>query len=133
MNKLLEQKKLLKEGKFGGSIRLGAWPCKIGQKSLLFSLYRRYSNSLFNSLPTVMERHRHRYEFNNEYRDVLEKKGLILSGESPNGELVEAIELSKKVHPFFIATQYHPELKTRFLEPHPIFLGFIQGCLDRQK
>ncbi len=128
-----EQKKLLKEGKFGGSIRLGAWPCKIGQKSLLFSLYKRYSNSLFNSLPTVMERHRHRYEFNNEYRDVLEKKGLILSGESPNGELVEAIELSKKVHPFFIATQYHPELKTRFLEPHPIFLGFIQGCLDRQK
>lgn len=127
-----EQKKLLKDGKFGGTIRLGAWPCKIEKGSLLESLYKKYSNTLFDGLPTVMERHRHRYEFNNEYREQLEKAGLRLSGKSPDGHLVEAIELSKDVHPFFIATQYHPELKTRFLEPHPIFMGFVNACLKKK-
>lgn len=127
-----EQKKLLKDGKFGGTIRLGAWPCKIEKGTLLESLYIRYSNTLFSKLPTVMERHRHRYEFNNEYRERLEKAGLILSGKSPDGNLIEAIELSKVVHPFFVATQYHPELKTRFLEPHPIFMGFINACLKKK-
>lgn len=128
-----EQKKNLKEGKFGGTIRLGAWPCKIKEGSLLESLYERYSNDLFNSLPVIMERHRHRYEFNNEYRQRLEKEGLIISGSSPDGLLVEAIELPKKVHPFFIATQYHPELKSRFLAPHPIFMGFIEACIKEAK
>jgi CTP synthase len=126
-----EQKKLLKEGKFGGTIRLGAWPCKIEDNSLLISLYKKYGNGLYSTIPTVMERHRHRYEFNNEYREQLEGAGLILSGKSPDGSLVEAIELSKKDHPFFVATQYHPELKTRFLEPHPIFLGFINACIKK--
>ena len=126
-----EQKKLLKDGKFGGTIRLGAWPCKIEEGSLLESMYMKYSNTLFNSLPVVMERHRHRYEFNNEYTEILEKNGLVISGRSPNGKLVEAIELSRKDHPFFIATQYHPELKTRFLEPHPVFMGFINACMKK--
>lgn len=123
------QKKLLKEGKFGGTIRLGAWPCKIKEGTILESLYSKYANSLYKDLPIVMERHRHRYEFNNEYREMFEKNGLILSGKSPDGSLVEAIELDKNVHPFFVATQYHPELKTRFLEPHPIFMGFIEACI----
>jgi CTP synthase len=123
-----EQKKILKDGKFGGTIRLGAWPCKIEESSLLESLYKKYSNTLFNELPIVKERHRHRYEFNNGYRQELENAGMIFSGKSPDGSLVEAIELSKKEHPFFVATQYHPELKTRFLEPHPIFMGFINAC-----
>jgi CTP synthase len=122
-----EQKKLLEDGKFGGTIRLGAWPCKIKEKTLLNLLYSKYNNSLFKELPVVMERHRHRYEFNNEYRELLESKGLIISGTSPDGVLVEAIELPKEVHPFFVATQYHPELKTRFLESHPIFLGFLNS------
>lgn len=126
-----DQKKVLKEGKFGGTIRLGAWPCKVEEGTLLESLYKKYGNGLFSTLPTVMERHRHRYEFNNEYREMLEGAGLIISGKSPDGLLVEAIELSKKDHPFFVATQYHPELKTRFLEPHPIFLGFIEACMKR--
>lgn len=126
-----DQKKVLKEGKFGGTIRLGAWPCKVEEGTLLESLYKKYGNGLFSTLPTVMERHRHRYEFNNEYREKLEGAGLIISGKSPDGLLVEAIELSKKEHPFFVATQYHPELKTRFLEPHPIFLGFIEACMKR--
>ncbi len=128
-----EQKKLLKDGKFGGTIRLGAWPCKIQKGSVLESLYKKYSNDLFDTLPIVSERHRHRYEFNNEYMAKFEEKGLIFSGKSPDGNLVEAVELDRKVHPFFIATQYHPELKTRFLSPHPIFLGFIQACLDQRK
>jgi CTP synthase len=122
-----EQKKLLEDGKFGGTIRLGAWPCKIKEHSLLNSLYSKYNNTLFSNLPVVMERHRHRYEFNNEYRELLESKGLVISGTSPDGLLVEAIELPKEKHPFFVATQYHPELKTRFLESHPIFLGFLNS------
>lgn len=127
-----EQKKLLKDGKYGGTIRLGAWPCKIKKGSLLESLYIKYANELFKKMPTVMERHRHRYEFNNEYANPLEKAGLILSGKSPNGKLIEAIELDTKVHPFFLATQYHPELKSRFLSPHPIFLGFVSASSKRK-
>ncbi len=127
------QKKLLKDGKFGGTIRLGAWPCKIEEGSLLESLYIKYSNTLFHNLPTVMERHRHRYEFNNEYQERLERAGLIFSGKSPDGNLIEAIELSKKNHPFFLATQYHPELKTRFIEPHPIFMGFIKAAIKKSR
>ncbi|KKP42627.1 CTP synthase [candidate division WS6 bacterium RIFOXYD1_FULL_33_8] len=123
-----EQKKNLKDGKFGGTIRLGAWPCKVEKGTLLESLYSKYSNNLFSKLPTVMERHRHRYEFNNEYRERLESKGLKISGLSPDGNLVEAVELSKKTHPYFVGVQYHPELKSRFLAPHPIFMGFIDAC-----
>jgi len=128
-----EQKKILKQGKFGGTIRLGAWPCKIGKGTLLESIYKEYGSDLFDNLPTVYERHRHRYEFNNEYKSKFKKAGMILSGKSPNGKLVEAIELSKEDHPFFIGTQYHPELKSRFLAPHPIFMGFINACIDERK
>ena len=79
-----------------------------------------------------MERHRHRYEFNNNYRELLQKAGMVLSGFSPDGTLVEAIEFPKKMHPFFIATQYHPELKSRFLSPHPIFMGFVDACMKKK-
>jgi len=127
-----EQKKLLKDGKFGGTIRLGAWPCKILKGSLLESLYLKYPNTMFNKMPIVMERHRHRYEFNNKYREVMESAGVVFSGTSPNNTLVEAIELRKSNHPFFVATQYHPELKSRFLAPHPIFLGFIKASSKRK-
>ncbi|HOU76223.1 MAG TPA: CTP synthase [Candidatus Dojkabacteria bacterium] len=121
------QKQLLEKQQYGGTVRLGAYPCEVKKGSILEELYAdgiKNGNSLYN-LPTVMERHRHRYEFNNEYREMLEKAGMIISGTSPDGNLVEAIELPKKVHPFFIGTQYHPELKTRFIHPHPIFVGFI--------
>jgi CTP synthase len=128
-----DQKKLLKEGKFGGTIRLGAWPCKIQEGSLLESMYIKYKNEQYHDLPIVMERHRHRYEFNNEYRQQVQEAGLILSGKNPKDTLVEAIELSRDVHPFFIATQYHPELKSRFLSPHPLFMGFIHASSKRRK
>jgi CTP synthase len=124
-----DQKKNIENETYGGTIRLGAWPCKIKKGSQLETVYRKFPNDLYQDLPVVQERHRHRYEFNNKYREQFEKAGLILSGQSPDGTLVEAIELPKSVHPFFIATQYHPELKTRFLAPHPLFMGFIKACV----
>ena len=74
----------------------------------------------------IFERHRHRYEFNNKYKEKFESKGFVISGTSPDGKLVEAIEL--KDHPFFIGTQYHPEYLSRPLSPHPVFLGFIHAA-----
>ena len=127
-----DQKERIKNKEYGGTIRLGAWPCKVVKGTLLEKMYTRYSNELYNELPIVQERHRHRYEFNNEYRKEFEEKGLILSGISPDGKLVEAVELSKRVHPYFIGTQYHPELKSRFLTPHPLFLGFVDACKKKK-
>ena len=126
------QKKNIKEKNYGGTIRLGAYPCKVKPKTTLYSLYEKYANELYSYLPVVMERHRHRYEFNNEYRDAFEKGGLILAGSSPDNSLIEAVELPKKMHPFFVATQYHPELKSRFLLPHPLFMGFVDACLKKK-
>ena len=124
-----EQQELIKNKEYGGTIRLGAWPCKIEKGSLIYDLYKKYGNTLYSTLPVVNERHRHRYEFNNEYRDVFEKSDFKLVGKSPDGMLVEAIELPKDVHPFFVGTQYHPELKSRFLEAHPLFMGFVEASM----
>lgn len=126
------QKSLMAKNLFGGTIRLGAYPCQVTQNSQLENCYKKFGNYLFN-LPEVAERHRHRYEFNNLYRKQLEDKGLVIAGTSPDGSLVEAIELPKSVHPFFVGTQYHPELKSRFMVPHPIFMGFINACWDNRK
>jgi CTP synthase len=113
-----EQEEYLKKMQYGGTIRLGAWPCVIKKDSLLGKIYGK---------DEVMERHRHRYEFNNEYRECLEKAGLIISGTSPDGKLVEAVELPKELHPFFVGTQFHPEYKSRPLAPHPIFVEFVKA------
>jgi len=126
------QKKLMKNSQFGGTIRLGAWPCTVEKGTILENLYKKYQNELFKGFPIVYERHRHRYEFNNDYRDTLEHAGLVVSGSSPDGLLVEAIELPKSDHPFFVGTQYHPELKSQFLNPHPIFMGFVEACLKKK-
>lgn len=113
------QKEYLASKNYGGTIRLGAWPCKLKENSILAEAYQQ---------ELVMERHRHRYEFNNDYREALEKAGLIVSGTSPDGKLVEAVELSKSSHPFFVATQFHPEYKSRPLAPHPLFVAFLKAC-----
>jgi len=128
-----EQEKYLKAHQYGGTIRLGAWPCRITRGSLLEEMYLKSKPAPCPSLDRagglmVHERHRHRYEVNNEFREVLEKKGLVISGVSPDGKLVEAIELPKKRHPFFVATQFHPEYKSRPLSPHPIFVGFLEAA-----
>jgi CTP synthase len=120
-----EQKKHMKEGLFGGTIRLGDWPCKIVEGSKTASVYGKDMNDDF----IVFERHRHRYEFNNEYRSRLENAGLKVSGTSPDNQLVEMIEIPE--HKFFIGTQAHPEYKSRPLKPHPLFVEFVKAAGDK--
>ena len=130
-----DQVEYLKKKQYGGTIRLGSWPCVLKPDTLLESLYQEYGrgkNTPWNlTRNLVQERHRHRYEVNNEYRKQLEVAGLIISGTSPDRQLIEAIEL--KDHPFFIGTQFHPEYISRPLNPHPIFLGFIKACLKKHR
>ncbi len=104
----------------GASMRLGAYPCKLKKDSRTSEAYGE---------EIVYERHRHRYEVNNAYRELLEKKGLVFSGTSPDDRLVEIIEITK--HPFFIATQFHPEFKSRPNRPHPLFREFVRAALLR--
>jgi CTP synthase len=113
---LLEEQRGVR--KKGGSMRLGTWPTKIVHGTLAAKIYRR---------DDVMERHRHRYEFNMKYRDRMAEKGFTISGTSPDGALAELIEL--RDHPYFLACQYHPEFQSKPNKPHPLFKGFIQACL----
>lgn len=115
------QKQLIKNKQFGGTIRLGAWPLKIKKGTLLGKIYGK--DTVLN------ERHRHRYEFNNKYREQFEKAGFVISGTSPDGKLVEAIEL--KDHRFFVGTQFHPEYISRALSPHPIFVAFLNAAVNK--
>jgi len=120
----------LKKRQYGGTIRLGAWPTKIAKGSLLWQAYKNHPTKDYN-LPLVYERHRHRYEFNNDYREQFIAKGVIFSATSPDNKLVEAFELSN--HPFFIGVQYHPEFKAKPLSPHPIFMSFLDKALAHSK
>ena len=104
----------------GGTMRLGTYPCRLKPDTLAFSLYQQ---------EVIYERHRHRYEFNNTYRNLLLETGYEISGTSPDGRLVEIIEMPN--HSFFIATQFHPEFRSRPNHPHPLFLGFVQATLKR--
>ncbi len=117
---IMEDQKYIE--KMGGTMRLGAYPCTLDENSLAKELYK-------ESL--IYERHRHRYEYNNAFRDELEKAGLKVSGTSPDNNLVEIVELSRDIHPFFIAGQFHPELKTRPTNPHPLFKGFIESSAKK--
>ncbi len=117
---LLPEKKNVKY--FGGTLRRGVYPCKIKKESLA---YRIYGKEL------IYERHRHRYEFNPEYREIFEKNGMIITGELPEGFIAEIIEL--KDHPFFIGVQFHPEFKSRPLNPHPIFREFVREAIKKVK
>ena len=121
------QKELIEKKQYGGTVRLGGWPCKIKEGTYLSKIY----NNKMDKDNIVSERHRHRYEVNNEYREILEKNGLIISGTSPDGTLVEAIEI--KDHPFFVATQFHPEYISRPLDPHPLFCEFVKVCAKDKK
>lgn len=102
----------------GGTLRLGAYPCRLKKDTIAYRLYKKED---------ISERHRHRYEVNNEYRDILTGSGMVISGTSPDGYIVEMIEL--KDHPFFVATQAHPEFRSRPDEPHPLFKGLIEAAL----
>lgn len=120
-----EQEKRMLKREYGATMRLGAWDCKLKEGTLVYQLYKNFTLSA-SRFPLISERHRHRFEFNNEFLDQFMKKGLTISGTSPDGKLVEIIEL--KDHPFFVGTQFHPELKSRPLSPHPLFVGFVKAA-----
>ena len=105
----------------GGTLRLGSYPCKLDKNSKAYELYGE---------ELIHERHRHRYEVNNDFRKVLTDNGMMLSGISPDGRIIEMVEIPS--HPFFIATQAHPELKSRPNRPHPLFLGFVEAALNNK-
>ena len=104
----------------GGTMRLGAYPCNLVENTFAYQAYEQKE---------ISERHRHRYEFNNDYKDKLKEHGMVFSGESPSGELVEIIEI--KDHPWFLGCQFHPEFKSRPMKPHPLFREFIRAALQR--
>jgi CTP synthase len=116
----LEQRQA--NGDLGGSMRLGAYTARLRQGSKVAAIY---------GTTEISERHRHRYEVNMEYRDRLEDKGLVFSGLSPDGLLPEIVEYED--HPWFIGVQFHPELKSRPLEPHPLFRSFIGAALEKSR
>ncbi|MBQ2603130.1 MAG: CTP synthase, partial [Oscillospiraceae bacterium] len=104
----------------GGTLRLGAYPCRIAPGTKMEECYK---------TGLISERHRHRYEFNNEFRSELQNAGLVISGTSPDGSLVETVEVGE--HPFFVGVQYHPEFKSRPNKPHPLFLGFVGAAMEK--
>jgi len=121
---MAEQVEIIADGDLGGTMRLGLYPAVLASGSLVEELY---------GASEISERHRHRYEVNNEYRGRIEAAGLQFSGTSPDGQLVEFTELPRTVHPFYVGTQAHPELRSRPNRAHPLFKGLIGAALDRQK
>jgi CTP synthase len=111
-------------GDLGGTMRLGLYPADLAEGSLVREAY---------GVARVEERHRHRYEVNNAYRAQLADAGLVFSGTNPDLDLVEYVELPRDVHPYYVATQAHPELRSRPTRPHPLFAGLVGAALDRQR
>ena len=114
---IMEEQKQIEE--LGGTMRLGAYPCVLKEGTKVREIYKK---------EVIYERHRHRYEFNNAYRELFERNGFVISGVSPDGRLVEVVEL--KDHPWFIGCQFHPEFKSKPFDPHPLFVSFIKACID---
>ncbi|TSC73933.1 MAG: CTP synthase [Parcubacteria group bacterium Gr01-1014_48] len=118
------QKKNIAESQLGGTMRLGSYPAVLLKGTIAYEAY---------NTDTIFERHRHRYEVNPVYIDKLKEEGMIFSGKSPDGKLMEIAELSKEIHPFFLGTQFHPELQSRPLHSHPLFAAFIKAACERSK
>jgi CTP synthase len=119
-----EQVEIIAGGDLGGTMRLGLYPAKLAEGSIVEELY---------GAPEASERHRHRYEVSNLYREKIADAGMWFSGTSPDRQLVEYVELKREEHPFYVGTQAHPELRSRPSEAHPLFRGLIGAALDRQK
>jgi CTP synthase len=111
-------------GDLGGTMRLGLYPAALKEGSVIRAAYGE---------ALIEERHRHRYEVNNRYRDQLERSGLVFSGTSPDNNLVEFVELPREVHPYYVSTQAHPELRSRPTRPHPLFAGLVGAAIERQR
>jgi CTP synthase len=121
---MAEQVEIIAGGDLGGTMRLGLYPATLADGSIVSELY---------GATEASERHRHRYEVNNGYREQIADAGLWFSGTSPDGHLVEYVELPREVHPFYVGTQAHPELRSRPNRAHPLFRGLVGAALDRQK
>jgi CTP synthase len=121
---MAEQVDIIAGGDLGGTMRLGLYPASFTEGSLAAELY---------GAPEASERHRHRYEVNNKYREQIADAGLVFSGTSPDGTLVEYVELPRDVHPFYIATQAHPELRSRPTDAHPLFAGLVAAAIERHE
>jgi CTP synthase len=119
-----QQKELMAQNKYGGTMRLGSYPAVLKKDTIARDAYK---------AEIVSERHRHRYEVNIDYVERLEKAGLVFSGTSPDGKLMEIAELPRSVHPFFLGTQFHPEFLARPLNPHPLFTEFMKAAAERHK
>ena len=117
---LMEEQRGVEEK--GGTMRLGAYPCVLKEGTFSFDAYGKKE---------ISERHRHRYEFNNQFRETLEKAGLVIAGTSPDGKLVEVIEIRN--HPWFVAVQFHPEFKSRPRSPHPLFVNFVKAAKELEE
>jgi CTP synthase len=117
-----EQRQLIADGKYGGTMRLGAYPAKLKEGTATQKAY---------GTDEVYERHRHRYEVNPEYIKQFEDAGLVFAGTSPDGVLMEIAELPVSEHPFYLGTQFHPELQARPLSPHPLFTAFLKASHER--
>jgi CTP synthase len=126
-----DQEKKLLNREYGATMRLGGWDCVIVRGTKTEKAYLASGLIKKTGKAKISERHRHRYEFNNEYREALEKAGLTIAGTTPDGRLVEIIEL--KDHPFFVGSQFHPEFQSHPLAPHPLFNGFIQATEKAKK
>lgn len=118
-----EQKERLRKKEYGATMRLGAYPATLKKETIARNAYNRKD---------ISERHRHRYEVNPEYIERLEKAGLIFSGTSPDGKLMEIAELPREKHPFFLGTQFHPEFQSAPLAPHPLFVEFLKACTEKE-
>ncbi len=108
----------------GGTMRLGAWPCRLAEASL--------AREVYDGAEEISERHRHRYEFNPEFRETLEQAGLVFSGVSPDGRFAEIVELPRDDHPWFLGCQFHPEFKSKPLDPHPLFASFVRAAFQNR-
>jgi CTP synthase len=124
------QEDIIKRRAYGGTMRLGRWECRVKSGSLADTAYQKYGGYDDKDKKIVGERHRHRYEFNDDYADKLEKAGLRVTGRSVIENLAEIIELPQSVHPFFVGTQYHPEYRSQPMTPHPLFLAFIEAAVS---
>lgn len=118
-----DQVEKISKKQFGGTMRLGAYACELKEGSIASAAY---------GTKRIQERHRHRYEFNNDYKQALEEKGMVFSGINPDKNLVEIIELPLAAHPFFVGVQFHPEFRSRPLSPHPLFMGFVRAAVEKK-
>jgi CTP synthase len=120
---MAEQVAKLENSEMGGTMRLGLYEAKLAEGSIVAELY---------GSDVASERHRHRYEVNNHFRDQIAAQGLSFSGTSPDGHLVEYVELPRGVHPFYVGTQAHPEFRSRPTRPNPLFFGLIKAAIERR-